>query len=97
MESAGRFRNCEREWESRKQFAGAKREIFDFFNISHLDLSQKKTHSLYLFASLLHSAASVAALLIAGSALTTVSAAPKPGSDEDIQSREADYAHFAEM
>ena len=44
-----------------------------------------------------NSAASVAALLVAGSALTTVSAAPQPGSDEDIQSREADYAHFAEM
>lgn len=43
------------------------------------------------------SAASVAALLVAGSALTAVSAAPQPGSDEDVQSREADYSHFAEM
>ena len=46
LESAGRFRNCEREWESRKQFAGAKREIFDF-STSHTSTSLKKklTHS----------------------------------------------------
>ena len=44
-----------------------------------------------------NSAASVAALLVAGSALTAVSAAVQPGSDEDVQSREADYSHFAEM
>ena len=49
------------------------------------------------FSKTVFCAASVAALLVAGSVLTTVSAAPQPGSDEDIQSREADYGHFAEM
>ena len=60
---------------------------------AHFFLSKKKT----LKPNQKTSAASVAALLVAGSALTAVSAAPQPGSDEDVQSREADYSHFAEM
>ena len=50
MESAGRFRNCEREWESCKQFAGAKREIFDF-STSHTSTSLKKNSLVSSFST----------------------------------------------
>ena len=79
------FRNC-----SSRARAGAVWKRYLDFTSSLFSISfKKKTKK--------NSAASVAALLVAGSALTAVSAAPQPGSDEDVQSREADYSHFAEM
>ena len=88
----------ERERESRKRFS---KLLFSSESGSSLE-EISRLHKLtffYLFSkkNKKNSAASVAALLVAGSALTAVSAAPQPGSDEDVQSREADYSHFAEM